>query len=39
MITSTQAGVMSTGLSNGKHLMASDVYEKSGGKDEALNPH
>jgi putative redox protein len=26
-------------LTNGKHEITSDVDEKSGGKDEALNPH
>lgn len=39
MINSSRLGVMKVHLTNGKHEITSDVDEKSGGKDEALNPH
>lgn len=39
MIDSSRIGVMKVQLTNGKHEIISDVDEKSGGKDEALNPH
>lgn len=39
MINSNRLGVMKVALTNGKHEIISDVDEKSGGKDEALNPH
>ena len=39
MITVGQVGKMSVSLSNGKHQILSDVSEKQGGEDSALNPH
>lgn len=39
MINSNRLGVMSVNLTNGKHNIISDVDERSGGADEALNPH